>query len=160
MNVLIACYSRSGNTRKVAAALAEALRSRGAEVTVEEIVDLKRRTGFMGSLGAGKDAMFKSPTRIAPTKADLADFDLVIVGTPVWAWTAAPAAIAYCQKAAGRVKKTAFFCTMGASGARGTFAAMNQAMREEPLATLALTERQLRDQAVLEAKVSELAGRL
>ena len=160
MRILIACSSRSGNTRKVAEALAGALVARGAEATVEEIVDLKRRTGFLGSLGAGKDAMFKTPTGMAALRADPAAFDLVVVGTPVWAWTAAPAALACCRALAGRVKKAAFFCTMGGSGARGAFAAMNRAANEEPVATLALTERQLRDPARLQASVAELAEQL
>ena len=160
MKILIACYSRSGNTRKVAGALAEALRTRGAEVEQEEIVDLKPRAGILGWLGAGKDATLKSAARIAPPKADAAAFDVVVVGTPVWAWTAAPAALAYCRTLAGRARKAAFFCTMGGSGDRGAFAAMNQAAREEPLAALALTERQLRDPAVLAVKVGDLAAKL
>lgn len=160
MRVLIAYYSRSGNTRSLAGAIAGSLRACGVEVEVEEIADRKNRAGVLGWLGGGRDAVLGRSAEIAPPRAEPASFDAVVVGTPVWAWTAAPAALAFCRGGAGAVKKAALFCTMGGSGAKGAFAAMGAALGLAPLAKLALTERQLKDEKALAEGASEFAARL
>ena len=145
MKALIVFYSRTGNTRKVAHAIAESLRdSGGAEVTLEEIVDKKKRSGLIGWLRAGRDATLKRPTEIEETKADVSAFDLVIVGTPVWAWTATPAVGTFLKRFAEAVDRAAFFCTYGTSGAGSTFNKMKDILGKEPVATLALTARQVK----------------
>ena len=164
MKILIAYYSRTGNTRRVAEALAEVLRSGqepGVEVVLEEIIDRKSRKGLMGFLGGGLDATFKSATDIEPPGNNPGDFDLVVVGTPVWAWTAAPAALTYCRRRCrGAARRAAFFCTMGSSGDRGTFSAMQEAVGDDPVATLALKDRQVKKAESPAALVEGFAGRL
>jgi flavodoxin len=156
--VLVACYSRSGNTRRTAEAAAEALRELGAEVTLEEIVDRKPRGGLGGWLGAVKDAFFGSPTVIGGGSAAPEAYDVLVVGTPVWAGTATPAALAYCRVARGRARRTAFFCTMLGIGSRQAFSAMNQAVGDEPLATMALTGKQSAAPEHLRTAAAEFAG--
>jgi len=131
--VLVAFYSRTGTTRTVAQALASRL---GADV--EEIVDTKNRQGIFGWLGAGRDASKKSKTVIAPIQKNPADYDLVILGTPIWAWSMTPAVRTYIIQQRHNFKKVAFFCTMGASGDIKTFAAMAELCGQKPLATMAL----------------------
>ncbi len=144
MKVLIAYYSRSGVTRSVSEMLAAELRAKGAEATVEEIIDTKDRSGITGWLGGGKDATLKKETTIAPVKADVASFDLVAIGTPVWAWTAAPAARTFAKQHGASCRKVAFFCTMGGSGDKGAFKAFADLCAKEPVATLALIDRKVK----------------
>ena len=144
MKVLMVYYSRTGITRKTTETIAEALRQAGVDVEVEEIVEGRDRSGFMGWLRSGGDAMRKRKAPIEPVKADVAGFDLVAVGTPVWAWTAAPPACTFCREHGKDAKRVAFYCTMGSSGDKGTFKALTDLCEMEPVATLALIDRHVK----------------
>ena len=54
MRVLVVYYSRTGNTRFVAEAVAQSL-----EADIEEIKDGKNRMGIFGFLRCGYEAIFK-----------------------------------------------------------------------------------------------------
>lgn len=144
MKALIVFYSRTGVTRAAAQRLAEELRSAGAEAAVEEILDTKDRRGIAGWFGGGKDATLKRATTIEPVKADVGSFDVVVVGTPVWAWTATPAARAFLTQHGAACRAVAFFCTMGGSGDKGAFSAMKDLCGKAPVATLALLDRKVK----------------
>jgi hypothetical protein len=131
--ILVAYYSRTGTTRAVAQELASRL---GADL--EEIVDTRGRKGFWGWLGAGRDASKKSKTTIAPVKRDPAGYDLVVLGTPVWAWNMTPAIRTYILANRDGFKQVAFFCTMGKNGDVKTFAGMAELCGRKPLAAMAL----------------------
>jgi len=160
MKALVIFYSRSGNTRRAAGLIAGALEARGAEVVSEELVDKRSREGFGGLLRAGLDATFGRATAIQAPKADVAGFDVVVVGTPVWAWAGTPAARAFCRTWGRRAKRTALFCTLMNSTPGGTFKALSSALQDEPLATLALSHRDLKDEAALGARVEAFAAQL
>lgn len=109
MRTLVAYYSRTGTTRAVGEAIAREL---GADL--EEIIDLKKRTGLppIRFLIAGRDAMRKRTTNIKfERSAD--DYDLIVVGTPVWAGNMTPAARTYLGSQNLEGKRVAFFCTDG-----------------------------------------------
>jgi flavodoxin len=150
MKTLVACYSRTGNTRGVARAVAAAL---GAEL--REITEPKDRSGFWGYLLAGRDAALKRATPIQPFAADPAAYDLVIVGTPVWAFTMASPVRTFLAQFAGKFKAAAFFCTEGGNGHGRAFRQMAELAGCRPAATLALTEKELK--ADFGAKVAEFA---
>jgi len=145
MNTLVIYYSRTGVTRKVAQAIGEALRNVGADsVEIEEITEPKSRKGALGWLMAGKDATLKRPATIHPIKADLASFDVVVIGTPVWAFSCATPVRTFCDQHGREAKQVAFFCTMGGSGDKGAFREMQALCAKRPLATLALIDRQVK----------------
>ncbi len=77
---LVVFFSRTGKVRRVAEAIAAEL---GADV--EEIVDTRDRRGPFGLLSAARDAMLRRTARIEEPAHDPADYDLVVIGTPVWA---------------------------------------------------------------------------
>jgi len=148
---LVVYYSRSGNTRKVAEAIAEGM---GADI--EEIVDRKKRSGFFGVLGAGWDAMRKKLTDIAEPQKDPGDYDVVVLGTPVWAGTICPAVRTWITNFRERLPAVALFATTGASGIDRTLASMATLCGKEPAARLGLTEAQLA-KAAWKGPVSEFA---
>lgn len=78
MKSLVVYYTRTGNARFAAEIIAAEI---GADV--EEIIDMKKRSGAMGYLTGGSDARRGKETEIAQTKKTPADYDLIIVGTPV-----------------------------------------------------------------------------
>ena len=130
---LVVYYSRSGKTRAVAEIIAQKL---GCEI--EELIDKDNRKGAFGWIKSGRDASGKRLAKIEIPRKDPADYDLVILGTPVWAWTMTPAIRTYLLSNAGSIKKTAFFCTMNGAGDNKTFAQMTELSTQQPIATLTI----------------------
>jgi len=105
---LVVYYTRTGNARFAAEIIAAEI---GADV--EEIIDMKKRSGAMAYLTGGSDARRGKETEIAQTKKTPADYDLIIVGTPVWASRPTPAVNTYFKKNNLSNKKVALFFTQG-----------------------------------------------
>ena len=134
MKTLVAFYSRSGNTKRVANKISKILKA-----DTDEIIDLKDRSGIIGWLIGGKDASTNKSTEIK-NKLNPEKYGLVVIGTPIWAWTAAPAVKVYLKKYALR-KKVAFFCTCG--GQLGKCFTEMEKLSKKPLAVLELRDKKL-----------------
>lgn len=135
MKILVAFYSRTGVTRKTAEALAAKLSGLGHDVATEEIIDKKKRAGFFGWLSAGRDAVRKKSADIEPTKADVSAFDMVVTGTPVWAWTMTPAVRAFLTAQKEKIRDFACFATMEGSGDKRSAEAVAECMGRQPVAS-------------------------
>jgi multimeric flavodoxin WrbA len=72
-----------------------------------------------------------------------ANYDLVVIGTPVWFWSLSSPMRSWMEQNVVRRGRVAFFCTMGGSGARRVFATMARLIDRQPVATLALTDAQV-----------------
>ncbi len=153
MKTLVVHYSRTGNTEKAAAELARVL---GADT--ETIIDRKNRKGLIGWLAAGKDSTKKIPAPIDEPKKDPKWYDLVVIGTPVWAWTVSAPVLAYLQKFEGNFPEVAFFLTYDGSMEK-TFGDMAAAAGKQPKATLAVHAKDIKSGEFL-AKVKEFAAKL
>jgi len=105
MKMLIVYFTRTGNTKVVAEWLAKEL-----DCDIEEIVDNKKRTGFIGSAGAYLSPINKKTT-IKKIKADLEKYDKIILGTPTWWYTIAPAAREFITKNKSKINNIALFYT-------------------------------------------------
>ena len=133
MKTLVVFYSRTGTTKKVGEALAAKL---GADI--EEIKDTVNRSGAKGYLLSGRDAMRRKLTTLEPQNKNATEYDLVVIGTPVWAWNMSAPIRTYITELKDDFKNVAFFCTMGGSGDEGTFSEMAEVIGKKPLSTLAL----------------------
>jgi menaquinone-dependent protoporphyrinogen IX oxidase len=136
--VIVSYFSRTGTTRAVAGAIAAALNA-----DIEEISDGKDRRGPAGYLRTIVEAIRKRPVAIAPAKRDPAAYDLVVVGTPVWAWSPSALVRTYLAANASRLPQVAFFCVMGATGSERTFAQMRSLAGKSPRGTIAFTTREV-----------------
>jgi flavodoxin len=128
--VLVVYYSRSGYTRRIASEIAARC---GADL--DEIRDTVKRAGFWGYWRSGREALRKELPAIATATKDPAAYDVVAIGTPVWAGSIASPVRSWLAAHAGALRRVAFFCTKGGSGEPKTFA--------EPLATLMLTDAEI-----------------
>ena len=134
--ILVVFYSRTGTTRRVAHAVAQSL---GAEI--EEIADLKRRTGLFGLFGAIRDALGRRCTPIGEPDRNPADYDIVILGSPVWVGRMSAPVRSYLDRFQGRFKAVAFLCTSGGKNNEiALFADMAEAADCAPTAVVAMTE--------------------
>jgi len=154
METLIAYYSRTGTTKKVAEMLAQKM---GAEI--EEIRDTVDRSGIKGYFISGRDAMKKRLTKIEPIKLGPEGYDLVVVGTPVWAGNMSPAVRTYLAENKERIKTIAFFCTMGGSGDKKTFQEMEKTTGQKPAGVLTVLTKEVAS-GKFEKKVQEFADRI
>jgi len=107
MKSLVVYYSRTGNTKFVAEEITAEL---GADI--EEIVDLKSRGGKLGWFSASRDGSGNRSTSIAEIKRTPGDYDLIVVGTPVWAWSPCAAIRTYFAKNDLSEKNVALFFTV------------------------------------------------
>jgi flavodoxin len=130
MKTVVVYYSRTGNTRMVAEEIASILNA-----DIDEIHDVRNRDGARGWLLAGRDASRKFTTEIE-TKLDPSKYDLVIIGTPIWAFTVTPAVRTYLTT--NKFKRLAFLSTSGGSSGEKTFKEMERISRK-PIATLSLS---------------------
>ncbi len=104
MKALVVYYSLSGNTKFGAETIAAEL---GADI--EEVVDLRKRQGKLAFLSNGRDAGQGKETEIASTKKNPADYDLIVIGTPIWNKSPTPAIRTYLNKTDLSGKKVGLF---------------------------------------------------
>lgn len=86
MRTLVVFYSRTGTTEKIA----EWFRGKD-KVTVEEIVDKKKRKGIFRFILSGRDAIVGARTEIVPPEQDPSGFDQIVIVSPTWAGNMPPA---------------------------------------------------------------------
>lgn len=134
--VLVVCFSRTGRTRTVAELLAREL---GA--SLETLDDPTPRAGRLGYLRCSRDALLRRAPSLAPLAHDLAQFDLVLIGTPVWNASPSAPVRAFLLRERARLPHVAFFLSHGGFGARRVFATMRALAGQAPLATLAIRAR-------------------
>lgn len=155
MKALVIYYSRTGTTRKIANELADKLKA-----DKEEIIDKKNRKGPIGYVIAGKDAMRKKLTKINELKKNPENYDLLVIGTPVWAFTMAPAIRTFLTKIKDYNKKIALFYTAGSSGMEKTLMHMKELLPSSKLiATLALTTSEVKNNNYIE-KIKNFINKL
>ena len=151
---LVVFYSRTGITGIIARAIAERLGS-----DVEELIDQKDRKGPLGFVISGKDAALKKQADIKQPEKDPSSYDLVLLGTPVWAGSMSCAMRTYLRMQKSKLENVAFFCTTGRSAIEATFRHMQEECGKKPLAVLGLRTKQVKKEQYQE-KLSEFVQKL
>jgi flavodoxin len=131
MQALVVYYSRGGNTKKVAEELSKELKC-----DIEEILDTVNRSGPIGWLNSGRQASSKALTKLQPIKNDPAKYDLVIIGTPVWAGHVSTPVRTYITDNKVKLKKVAFLITESSSGDESTIKDMEELSGKNTAGTL------------------------
>jgi flavodoxin len=158
MKILVVYYSRDGHTRNVAKEISSTLAA-----DIEEIREITKRKGIIGWLLAGRDAFLRRKVTIENSMIDPTNYDLVIIGTPVWAWTMSPGVRAWLKKHGKSLKKVIFFATMGGSGDKQTFAHMKKLCAEPPLLTAVFIDKTIDTkwhQPLLDSFLQEIRGKI
>jgi flavodoxin len=138
MKTLILFYSRTGITKKIAENLTNSL---GADI--EEVFDTVNRSGVFGYMRAGKDAISKKLTIIKPLIHNLSDYDLIIIGTPVWVGLMATPISTIITEQKDKIKQVALFCTQGATNTQGALADMTKLLEKQIVATLEISTKEV-----------------
>jgi flavodoxin len=130
---LVVYYSRTGATRRVAEELARQL---GADL--ERIQDVRGRSGIFGFARSGREAIQRHLPEIREPALDPGQYQLVVLGTPVWAGTMSSPMRTYITRNRDRLRQVAFFCTQGGENTGRTFAEMAEVCGRSAAATLSL----------------------
>jgi flavodoxin len=139
MKTLVVYYSLSGNTQKVAEAIANRF-----EADVIRLEDRRSRTGLFGMLRTIYQTLFSRPGKIRNPRIDPYEYDLLILGSPIWLMKLIPPIRSYILKEKDRFNKVAFFCTEGSSGGSKVFKTMGILCDKQPIATLEMTEKDIK----------------
>ncbi len=145
MKILIVYYSRSGNTRKIAELIG---RKMGAEI--EEIIDHKNRKGLLGFLISGNESYLQRNIPIKQLTRDPSQYDLIIIGTPIWAGHMCSPIKSFCQEYQGKFPRIAFFTTSLGSNPSNIFLTVEQLTGQKPIAVMNFTNRDIKKQYHLE----------
>ncbi|MGI6603859.1 MAG: flavodoxin family protein [bacterium] len=152
MRILIAYYSRTGKTKTVAENLAATI-----EADVEEIRTPDRRQGLLGFLRCGFEACRGKEVRIIPINKEPSSYDLVIVGTPIWAGRMSSPVRSFLSQYGHSIKNVAYIITRADPKNQylGVCAEMDKISGKHHIAALSLWDR---DKAAGEA-VTAFAAR-
>jgi len=148
MKCLVVYYTRTGNTKKVAELICEKLGG-----ILQPIISRKNFRGPWGFLYAGILSKTKKLPEIEPIEKDMKVYDLVVVGTPVWASTMAAPIRTFLFRYKDDIKRAAFFVTMGGTGEGKTFEDMEQVVGLPPVKTLTLRSREIKKEKYFKVKV-------
>ncbi|MFC1709302.1 flavodoxin family protein [Candidatus Omnitrophota bacterium] len=129
MRSAIIYYSYSGNTKKVALELQDYLGKQGSV----ELIRLRPKDETDSFLAQCNRAFFRQQVPIEDVPLDLKDFDIVCLGTPVWALGPAAAMNTFLKKCVGVENKSIVSFTTYGSGLGNVrcINIMQQAMRKK-----------------------------
>jgi flavodoxin len=144
MKTLVVYYSRTGNTKMIAEAIAGSLNS-----DIEEIVDHENRSGIIGYIKSGYQTSRDKIPVIDDINHDLSKYDLVVVGTPVWAGKMSVPVKAFLKKNMDKIPLLACFCTCGRSGIEGTLNGMAEYTNITPLATMGINSAEIKNESYI-----------
>lgn len=130
--VLVVYFSQGENTKRVANDLSLLLNGR-----VETILPIE------GDGGASAAAMEK-PVAIKPLTVKISDYDLIVVGTPVWAWKMAPPVREFLNTYKSQIKQVAFFTVAGGTKPDKITASMERLSGLKSIAITGINEPELK----------------
>ncbi len=139
MKTLIIYYSRTGLTKKLANSIKEKLE----DCDIEEIKTKTNRLGAIQYLICGKEAMQEKITNIENTNYDPANYDLIILGTPIWAFNISSPLRTYIEKNKNSFKNVFAFFTQGSSGADKAIIRLQKLLDKNISTHLALTSKEV-----------------
>ena len=138
MKTLIVYYSRTGVTKGIANKIQKEL-----DCDIEEITDGRKYDGKIGFLKGGMNASMGRLSDIDPISKNPADYDLIIVGTPVWASNMAAPVFTYLTKYRDKINKMASFCTCMGGGYDKALANMAEVSGKKQISTMFLTSKDI-----------------
>jgi len=111
--MLVLYYSQTSNTRAVAQQIADAIGADMEEIIACEPYDGDFRATIDRCLKEREEGVIPE---IEPLKADIAQYDVIFLGYPVWFGTYAPPVAAWLNQVDLSGKKVVPFCTFGSGG--------------------------------------------
>ena len=115
MKTAVIFYSYEGNTKFTARAIAKSLKADLIEL--KPINEMQSR-GFMKYVWGGKSAIMKESPTLTNYSFDASKYELIILGTPIWANTITPPLRSFLKEQNLSSLKCALFCCHAGGGIR------------------------------------------
>jgi flavodoxin len=108
--VLVIYYSYEGNTKFIAEAIAKEL-----DADIQDLISMKdmKSKGFGKYIWGGHQVVTKKKPELHPLEKKPEDYNTIFIGTPVWAYTFAPALRTFFTEHPLKGKKVALFMCHG-----------------------------------------------
>ncbi|TFG21883.1 MAG: flavodoxin [Promethearchaeota archaeon] len=111
--ILVIYYSLTGNTKLIAETIQNAIGADIQEIKPVKELDPESGTRFMWG---GMQATMKKKPKLEAFDKDPSDYDLIFIGTPVWAWQASPPIRSLSKMYDFSDKKVALWCCCSGKG--------------------------------------------
>jgi len=108
--ILVVYYTFEGSTKLIAESIASAI---DADILRLEVMKELKSHGFGKYLWGGKQVVMKSKPALKPLEKNPDDYDILFIGTPVWAYNFSPALRTFFATVKLSGKKIAIFCSCG-----------------------------------------------
>jgi flavodoxin len=128
MKLLTVYFTRSGNTEKVVKKVQESF---GGDV--ELIKESVSRKGLVGWLKSGSGNSKREVAEINDTQYDPAEYDLVILASPIWAGTVSSPMRSYMMENRSKLERTAIFLTNDSGSVEAAFSEIYELLNTKPL---------------------------
>lgn len=152
---LVLFYSRTGHTRSVA----DVIRS-NLYADIEELRDVQPRKGlFRGWLRSIREVRKKLDAEVLPVRKDLAAYDLIVLGTPVWAGCLCSPMRTFLERNGAAIRNIAVFVTERANGGGDAIDQIAALLGKHPRASLIVRDSELKSGAYRKAAM-DFAKRL
>lgn len=135
-SILVVHYSYTGVSRRAAQLLAS-----HHGWPLGQVEDLHRRAGASGTWRCVLDSLLSRRPRIRYAGPRPEDFRTVVLVAPIWMYRLAGPIRSFLH--AHRLRRVAVVVTMGSAGASNAFAEVQRLTGKPPVATLALTAREV-----------------
>jgi flavodoxin len=114
--VLVIYYSLTGNTQLIAETIAEAINSDILELKPVKELDAEGGSKYFWG---GYQATMKIKPKLKPFDTNPLEYDLIFLGTPVWAWTYTPPIHSFLSNYDLSGRKVALWTSSDGDGVRG-----------------------------------------
>lgn len=154
IKILVLYYSRTGFTRTIAWQIAHA-----CSADLESIEDVAGRRHASAYVRSAIEAALHLETPIRRARHVPSDYDLVVIGTPIWFWNMASPVRSYIKKHRRQFRRVAFFCTSGGSGQAKVLSDLASLCGRPAVATLAVADADVTGERYHD-RLSKFAGAL
>lgn len=115
MKIIVIYYSFEGNTKLIANTITQAVDS--DLLRLQPAGEVKAKS-FLKYVWCGKQVMLNKKPELLPYHFNPDDYDLIFMGTPVWAWSFAPPWRTFLTENKLENKNIALFCCHGGGKGR------------------------------------------
>ena len=136
-SILVAYYSYTGNSRRVAELLAS-----HHGWPLGEITDATHRSGALRCL---LDSLLRRQPPVNYRGPDPSNFRTVVLVSPIWAYRLAGPMRSFVAEHRGDLRRVAVVSTMGSAGASNAVAEIARLLGRSPILTAAFTAREIED---------------
>ena len=157
MRTCIIYFSLTGNTHQLAQTISQELKHKKFEVDLKRLEPINGAKTFAGQ---GMTALQRKRVNIGDVNFDLSMYDMIWFGSPVWAFSPAPALNTYLDKCYGLDgKKVVVFYTYGSGTGKGRAVRIVNEMLEhkeiKSLYSLLIAQRDLKNKQDVNNRVNE-----